>query len=166
MAVIFMTGMSGTGKSTVLDRLAKRGYHVVDTDLGGWIEDAPLPGGSGVEPQWREDRIDRLVAEHERSGGPLFLAGTVWNQGRFYSRFDQVVLLSAPLDVMLQRIATRSDNPFGKSREEHDRVVADTAEVEPLLRASATVEIDTRQPLDEVVDRLASLAGPPGVSLP
>lgn len=166
MAVIFVTGMSGTGKSTALSRLAERGYRVVDTDLGGWIEEARLPDGSGVEPQWCEDRIDRLVTEHELSGRPLFLAGTVWNQGRFYSRFDEVVLLSAPLDVMLQRIATRADNPFGKSREEHDRVVADTAAVEPLLRASATVEIDTREALDDVVDRLASLAGPPGVSLP
>jgi hypothetical protein len=37
----------------------------------------------------------------------------------------------------------------------------DTAEIEPLLRASATVEIDTRTPLADVVDQLAVLAGPP-----
>lgn len=161
MAVIFVTGMSGVGKSTALNRLEQRGYRVVDTDFGEWIEDLPRPDGTGVEPQWREDRIDALIADHERSGEPLFIAGTVWNQGRFYPRFDEVVLLSAPLAVMLDRIASRDTNPFGTTAEERDRIVADTAEVEPLLRSWATVEINTRKPLAEVVDQLAALAGPP-----
>jgi shikimate kinase len=86
----------------------------------------------------------------------------VWNQHRFYPRFADVVLLSAPLEVMLERIAGRDSNPFGKSPEERDRIVADTAEVEPLLRSSATVEIDTRRPLAEVVNQLAALAVPTG----
>jgi shikimate kinase len=156
MAAILVTGMSGTGKSTALGQLARRGYRVVDTDVGGWTEEVPLPGG-GVEPWWREDRIDALIAEHERSGEPVFIAGTVRNQVRFYPRFAQVVLFSAPLEVMLRRIAERDTNPFGKTPGDRDRIVADTAEVEPLLRASATVEIDTRAPLAEVVDQLTAL---------
>lgn len=159
--MILVTGMSGTGKSSALNRLAQMGYRVVDTDLGEWIEDVPRPDGIGVEPQWREDRVDALIATHERSGEPLFIAGTVWNQGTFYPRFDEVVLLSAPLDVMLERIANRDMNPFGKTAEERERIVADTAQVEPLLRRSATLEIDTRKPLSEVVDQLSALAGPP-----
>jgi shikimate kinase len=75
-------------------------------------------------------------------------------------RFAEVVLLSAPLEVMLERIASRDTNPFGKSPEERARIEADTAAVEPLLRSSATVEIDTRRPLAEVVNQLAALAGP------
>ena len=149
--------MSGTGKSTALSLLEQRGYRVVDTDSGGWIEDAPRPGGTGVEPQWREDRIDALIGDHERSGEPLFVAGTVWNQRRFYPRFDEIVLLSAPLAVMLDRIANRDTNPFGKSAAERARIVADTTEIEPLLRSSATVEIDTTRPAADVVDQLVAL---------
>ncbi|WP_031469259.1 AAA family ATPase [Sciscionella sediminilitoris] len=159
MAVLLVTGMSGVGKSTVLGLLERRGYRVVDTDLGGWIEDAPLPGGTGMEPQWREDRIEALIAEHERSGEPLFIAGTVVNQGVFYPRFAEIVLLSAPLPVMLERIEARGTNPFGKTSGERERIIADTAEIEPLLRSSATVELDTRRPITETVDRLAALAG-------
>jgi shikimate kinase len=161
VAVILVTGMSGTGKSTALNRLAQRGYRVVDTDYGGWIEDVPRPDGTGVERQWREDRIDALIADHERSGEPLFIAGTVWNQGRFHPRFDEIVLLSAPVAALLDRIANRDTNPFGRTDDERARIVADTAEIEPLLRSSATVELDTRKPLDEVVDQLAALVGPP-----
>ena len=161
MVVILVTGMSGTGKSTALNRLEERGYRVVDTDFGEWIEQVDLPDGTGTEPQWNEDRIDALIAEHERSGEPLFISGTVWNQGKFYPRFAEVVLFSAPLAVMLERIATRDTNPFGKSPEERARIVEDKAEIEPLLRASATVELDTRRPIAEVVSELAAFAGPP-----
>lgn len=34
-------------------------------------------------------------------------------------------------------------------------------EIEPLLRSSATIEIDTRKLLAEVMDQPAALAGPP-----
>nr|WP_198151862.1 AAA family ATPase [Kibdelosporangium sp. MJ126-NF4] len=157
--MILVTGMSGTGKSTVLNHLAQRGYRAIDTDDGDWIENAPLPDGTGMEPQWREDRIDALLTSHEQSGEPLFIQGTVHNQSTFYPRFTEIVLFTAPLDVMLDRIATRDTNPFGKTAEERQRIMADKEEIEPLLRESATVEIDTTKPLQDVVDQLAALAG-------
>lgn len=157
MPVVLVTGMSGTGKSTALRLLAERGYRTVDTDVGGWIEDVTLPGSTAPERQWREDRIDGLITELELSGAPLFIAGTVWNQRRYYPRFDEIVLLSAPLAIMLERIAARDTNPYGKTAEQRERIRSDTAEIEPLLRSSATVEIDTRRPPSEVADKLAAL---------
>jgi shikimate kinase len=154
---VLVTGMSGTGKSAALAELARRGHQVVDTDDGGWIEDVPSADGHGPEPLWREDRIDALLAEHD--GGALFVSGCVANQGRFYPRFDAVVLLSAPADVILERVAVRETNDFGKTDAQRDQILDDLATVEPLLRAGATVEIDTRAPLDEVVDELERIAG-------
>ncbi|MEU4806043.1 AAA family ATPase [Actinosynnema sp. NPDC023587] len=159
MAVVLVTGMSGAGKSTTLNALRRRGYRVVDTDHGDWTEVVPGLDG-GEEPQWREDLVDVLISEHERSGRPLVIAGTVWNQRRFHPRFDDIVLLSAPVEVLLERVAHRDTDDFGKTAGERDRIGADTAQVEPVLRASATVEPDTREPLSAVVDRLAALAGP------
>ncbi|MET0938129.1 MAG: AAA family ATPase [Gaiellaceae bacterium] len=155
MAVVLVTGMSGTGKSAALAELENRGYRVVDTDYGDWIEDVRQPDGS-VEPLWNEMRIDALLNEH--SDGALFIVGTVANQGRFYPKFDAVVLLSAPLDVILERVANRESNPFGKTDAEREKIADDLAAFEPLLRAGATVEIDTRRPLGEVVDELESIA--------
>ncbi|WP_274652771.1 AAA family ATPase [Paenibacillus humicola] len=150
-SIVFVTGMSGTGKSTVLAELGRRGHRVIDTDYGGWSEN---PDGSGW--LWREDRIDSLL--HEHTEGALFLSGTVSNQGEFYPRFDAIVLLSAPLDVILERIAARTTNDYGKSAEEREEIIHYVETVEPLLRAGAMFEIDTRKPLDEVADELERIA--------
>jgi dephospho-CoA kinase len=149
VAVVLVTGMAGTGKSSALAELAHRGHRVVDTDYGDWIE-------RGAEPLWREDRIDQLLDEHEN--GVLFVSGCVANQGKFYPRFDAVVLLSAPADVILERVAGRSTNDFGKTDSEREQILSDLAAVEPLLRRGATAEIDARAPLAEVVDALERIA--------
>ncbi|BCI78764.1 hypothetical protein MTY66_03890 [Mycolicibacterium sp. TY66] len=149
-ATVLVTGMSGVGKSTTLAGLAERGYATVDTDDGEWID---VVHG---EPLWREPLIDELLKQPR--DGPLFVQGTVANQWRFYRRFDAVVLLTAPTDIVLDRLRRRTNNPFGKSADERARILADIAEIEPLLRQSATHEIDTTRPLPEVVDALVAIA--------
>ena len=62
-----------------------------------------------------------------------------------------MVLLSAPRALMLSRLAARTTNPFGREVVDRARILADLDAVEPLLRRTATVEISTDRPLDEVV---------------
>ena len=156
MTRVLITGMSGAGKSTALVELARRGHRVVDADLPTWSIEVASPDGSGAEQVWREEAMNALLAEHV--AGWLFVAGCAANQGLFYDSFDAVVLLSVPREVMLQRIATRSTNPFGKAAQERQRILADAEAVEPLLRATSTVEIVTTIPVTKVVDALESVA--------
>jgi shikimate kinase len=147
VARVLVTGMSGAGKTTVLDELARRGHEAIDTDYDGWT----LPDGT-----WDEPRMAALLAGR----GEVVVSGTVANQGAFYDRFDHVVLLSAPLGVLLDRLATRSNNPYGKTAAQRAEVERHLREVEPLLRRGATVELDGRRPVEElagIVERL--LAG-------
>ena len=145
-----MTGMSGTGKSTALVELGRRGFRVVDTDSPTWSEWAQ------DEWLWREDRIaDLLAAEDERS---LFVSGCMSNQGKFYDRFDAVVLLSAPADVLLGRIEQRTTNDYGKTPRERDLILHHLETVEPLLQATSTHEIDASRPVAQVVDELGAVA--------
>lgn len=137
--------MSGAGKSTALGVLARRGYRVVDTDLDDWTR----PDGT-----WHEPRMTRLLEEP----GDVIVAGTVENQGRF--AFGHVVLLTAPIEVLLARVATRTTNPYGRSAEQRAEIAGYVATVEPLLRRAATLELDTaRMTPEEVADRVAALLG-------
>ena len=68
-----------------------------------------------------------------------------------------MVLLSAPAEVLLQRIETRTTNDYGKATEERELILQHLAEVEPLLRATCTHEIDATQPVSEVVAQLVEI---------
>jgi len=155
MPKVLVTGMSGTGKSAALQALGERGHRVVDTDTSQWSHWVASPDGS-PDWIWREDAIAALLASHRH--GHLFIAGCKTNQGKFYSQFDHIALLSAPADVLLARIAARVDNPYGKHPAERAQILRNLAEVEPLLRATATIEIDASAPLPQVVRHLENLA--------
>lgn len=151
MTRILITGMSGTGKSTVLAELARRGHRVVDTDYDGFSEE--VDSGDGIQQLWIEDRMNALLAEP----GSLVVSGGASNQGDFYDRFDAVVLLSVPANVMRDRIAERDTNPFGKTPADMERILRDLAEVEPILRATSTLEIVTTAPVPVVADAIEAL---------
>ena len=153
MARTLITGMSGAGKSTLLVELAQRGHKVVDTDYDGWED----PHGF-----WDEPRMTALLA----SELDLFVSGTVENQGTFYDRFDHVVLFSVPVDVLLRRVTERTNNPYGRTPEEQAEIRRYVAEVEPLLRAGASVELDAQRSVTElanILEQLISNAGQPAV---
>ena len=154
MPKILVTGMSGTGKSAALQILGERGHRVVDTDTDEWSHWVTLPDGS-PDWIWREDAIAALLARHQ--GGHLFVAGCKTNQGKFYPKFDHIALLSAPADVLLARIAARTSNPYGKHSGERAQILQYLTKVEPLLRATATIEIDATAPLSQVVRQLENL---------
>jgi shikimate kinase len=144
MARVLVTGMSGAGKTTVLEELRRRGHTTVDTDYDGW----ELPNG-----MWDEQRMDRLLASHR----DVVVSGTVENQGRFYDRFEHVVLLSAPLHVLVERVSTRTNNPYGTTPEQRAEIAHYLDTVEPLLRRGATLELDGQRPASKLADAIEDL---------
>jgi broad-specificity NMP kinase len=162
---VLLTGMSGTGKSTLIGRLAALGYRAIDADTEEWSEWVTVDGDadpgsiwSNRDWVWREDRMEALLAaEH---AGDLFVSGTAANQGKFHPHFDHIVLLSAPTGVLVERLSTRTTNSYGKSPEELTRVLEHVQTIEPLLRRAATVEIDTSIPIDRVLEAVLDLVRP------
>jgi dephospho-CoA kinase len=144
--------MSGTGKSSVVEELLARGYKAVDTDYGGFCEVRP-----DGRQRWREDAIEKLLVTEDAD--VLFVAGCDESQGRFHPQFDHIVLLSAPLEVMVERLETRTNNPYGKNPLELGRFLEDVETVEPLLRRAADHEVRTTAPLDDVVATILRLVG-------
>ena len=157
MKRVLITGMSGTGKSSVIHQLAARGFDAVDLDcdeFSHWVEVLPATSehptpASGRDWVWREDRVQEILANE--SIDLLFVSGCAENMSKFVPQFDHIVLLSAPADVLAERLGRRTNNQFGKRPEELDQVMTVLRTVEPLLRKLADHEIDTRRSLDEVV---------------
>ena len=166
MKRVLLTGMSGTGKSTVTAALAERGYTAVDADEGGFSILADVDGddpdtlGPGKDWIWHEGRIRELLDRDDAD--VLFVGGCAPNQGTFHARFDHIILLTAPPAVLVERLVTRTNNPYGKRPGEVARVLRLQQAIEPLLRRSAGHIIDTSAPLDQVVASVLRIAGLPG----
>ena len=76
-----------------------------------------------------------------------------------------IVLLSAPADVILERIENRTTNKYGKDPGERALVLADLDSTEPRLRRTCTHEIDATKPVDEVVEALIGIGRLDGPSV-
>ena len=150
MKRVLLTGMPGTGKPSLIHAPAARGYKAAGAG-DGWCE--PPPDG---RPRWRADAIGQLLDTED--AGWRFAAGCEANQVRFHPRFDLIILLSAPAEVLVERLASRTSNPFGKSPGELERVLDDLAAAGPLLRKVADHEIRTTMPLSDVVTEVLRLA--------
>jgi dephospho-CoA kinase len=158
--------MSGTGKSVVIRELAARGYKAIDVDCDEWsrwveveFDGDPASPESPVVPGrdwvWREDRVQELLATQDTD--VLFMSGCAENMVKFYGQFDHIILLSAPATVIVERLAARTTNTYGKRPQEVARVLGLLQTVEPLLRKAAGHEIDTSAPLDEVVAKVLQI---------
>jgi len=164
MKRILLTGMSGTGKSTVIRELTARGYKAVDADgdeFSQWVE---VIGEAGAEVApvegnrdwvWREDRMQGLLSTEDTD--VLFISGCAENMPKFFPQFNLIVLLSAPASVIVERLRTRTTNRYGKQPDEVARVLSLVESVEPRLRRAAGYEIDTSALLEEVVVTLLRL---------
>jgi shikimate kinase len=142
---VLLTGMSGTGKSALVQELRRRGYVAHDADDDGFSE--PRADGRWG---WRADRVAALLAQETE--GLLFFAGC--SEEQIELPFDYRVLLTAPRSVLIERLRTRTGNRYGSDDAELAQVLADLAEVEPLLRRSADLVLPTTAPPSQVADRL------------
>jgi dephospho-CoA kinase len=145
---VLLTGMSGTGKSALVDELRRRGHLAFDADEDGFSE--PRADGRWG---WRYELVADLLAQE--TDRPVFFAGC--SEEQIDLPFDYRVLLTAPRSVVLERLRTRTGNVYGRAPGELSQVLGDLADIEPLLRRSADLVLTTTAPVSQVADHL--LAG-------
>lgn len=148
---ILITGLSGVGKSSVIHALRDLGFSCIDTDDEGWsyIDEEG-------HQRWHVNRLFDVV--HNKASGTLYISGCSEDQKRFYGYLDAIILLSAPPELMVQRILSRIDNPYGKRPSEMAQIMKNHQVVWPLLRQACTHEIITDVALCDVVKKILSIS--------
>ncbi|MDX2602616.1 hypothetical protein PV379_30935 [Streptomyces caniscabiei] len=167
VTVVWVTGNSGTGKSTVCGVLRERGYVALDADEDGfsrWIDRVegdivteppyPVPEGWLDRYGWMivRERVEALV-EESRSG-VAFLCGSAENEDDVLDLFDVVVGLVINEDTLRHRLATRTTNPFGQHPEELAAALKWNPRMRAIFESRGATIIDASEPLPEVVDRV------------
>lgn len=165
MPLVWVTGTSGAGKSTVCARLGSLGHLAVDADWEGynhWVDRVtgqvvtdppdPVPPGWLDRFGWRIDRakVEALAARaHDTTA---FLCTCVENDADVLDLFDLVVCLVIDDETLRHRLLTRTTNSFGKHPEELAASLGHNRHVESTYRSLGAVIVDGGRPLDEVVD--------------
>lgn len=122
MKRVLITGMSGTGKSAVIRELIARGWRAHDLDTpewSHWIDADPsdtLTPARAKDWVWREDSVRALLSAPQE--GTLFISGCAQNMGRLFPLIDTVILLSAPVATIMERLRDRSPDFYGSVAEE------------------------------------------------
>ncbi|MGQ0430777.1 MAG: AAA family ATPase [Microthrixaceae bacterium] len=171
MRLVWVTGISGAGKSTVCDVLKSRGVAAVDTDWDGfnrWVDRAsgdsivdpphPTPVGWMITHSWQiRSSLVHAIADADVDD-TTFLFGAVENESEVWDRFTHVGCLIVDDDTLRHRLTTRTTNSFGKHPAELDQIVGWNRDVEAKYRALGASIIDATRPLDDVVADVLALS--------
>ena len=176
MPLVYVTGISGAGKSTVLHELRRRGYQAsgVDEDgFGRWLDRRtgeertyPLDSETLDPHEWYAahdwvlhiERIAELKRWADRTSAPVFLCGVAAGDSDAWDYFDLVCALVIDEATIRTRIELRGDSWYGKRRHELDQVLAWNLGYADTYRGFGAVIIDATRPLPDVVDAVIAAA--------
>lgn len=140
-----ISGLPGTGKSSVCKELQQRGMHAIDADKtfgiqtkDGWI--------------WQGEKLNAVLSSP--TPDMLFVCGSASNRDQFIQRFAKVFILYVNTDTLRHRLTTRTNNNFGKNPTVLARQLELNEGVKEYSIKRGRLIIDANQPLAAVVDEI------------
>ncbi len=168
MSLFLVTGTAGTGKSEVCRVLKERGYAAFDIDddgLARWQHN----GTGYIHPKSSvksEQRTAAFIAEHAwnvpreyledllKSAGdkPLFICGSLGNEDKVRDLFRKIFALYVDDDTLVHRLATRTNNDWGKQHHELEQTLRHHHEIYDKHRRMGDIVIDASKPVNDIVE--------------
>lgn len=176
MSLIYITGISGSGKSEVRKELIKRGYEAHGTDEDGIaafydnstgeVDNENASDPNHRTPEWRashtwkvqRDEVEKLAEKAKDK--PVFLCGVVANDNEVWDLFSKVFALVVDEDTLMHRITNRTENNFGQNPHELALIADWQKTAEDDYRKFGASIIDATQPLEQVVDQIVGIIEP------
>ena len=166
MSLVYVTGISGSGKSAVYNELKKRDYQVygIDEDkLAGWYNNTTGAVEGYRKPEdrteeWRRQvtykiprqRIESIAKDSKDQ--TMFLCGVAENDTELWNLFSKVFALTVDDNTLEHRITTRTSNDFGKLPHELAGILKWNKDYVEGYQQLGAVMIDATQPIEKVVD--------------
>ena len=171
MPLVWVTGSSGVGKSTVCALLKSLGQLAVDADWEGynhWVDRTsgqivvdhpyPVPVGWLDRFAWRINRAEVEALAARTRDRTSFLCGSVENEVDVWDLFDLVVCVVVDNETLRDRLLTRTTNAFGNHPEELAAALGHNDGIGSTYRRLGATIIDGTMPPAEVADAILAAA--------
>jgi len=150
-------GISSTGKTSVCHELRRCGYVAINGDRELAYQGDPTTGekteGRFHEHHiWDVEKVRRLAANQDDEA--TFFCGGSRNFKQFIDLFDEVFILNVDVETLNERLDSRPDDDWGKSKNERELILHLHATKKDV--PSSGITIDATQPLVSVVDEILS----------
>jgi shikimate kinase len=170
MPLFLITGLPGSGKSTVWIELKSRGFEAYDADkdhLASWYnKKTGLPTsrkGFEESPEFLENHsrdISRQTVEELVSKAQdkvVFLCGDPANEDELRDLFSGIFALVVDEDTRAKRLATRTDNNWGKYPIEIEYSLRFLQKARDTYQKYNYPVLDATQPPKDIADRIEQL---------
>lgn len=168
---ILITGIAGTGKSTIAKALNEKGVEAVDLhDVPGvffWqdkktgapVEYAPVHSKDWFDTVDRLCDIKKVKGIFEQNPAIVMVGSTSGsNQNEFFLLFDKIILLQSNPDTLIHRMQTRiNKSGYGKTEAEQEDNIEWQKEYDPLLISLGAIPVSTEGDLDSVVGKIIEM---------
>lgn len=156
MPLIYITGPTGSGKSTICETLRGQGFEAYDTDYDGMRKIQIIDGKEMLTLD-----IEVLQGMYDTAGDSLvFICGTSSNDLDERNLFSKIILLTIDEAEQRERILHRTNNQYGK--EPHQLANAlkwRQVQIDKYQNAGA-LAIDASQPVKDITAKIVATAQP------
>lgn len=170
MALLFVTGVAATGNSTIAKELRARGHVAYDTDddaLARWqnartgyihpkssVKAADRTVAFLAEHNWNVPRefVERIA--EEAAARDAFICGVAHNFADLNDLFEKVFALVIDEATLRERIATRTNNDWGKQPHELEQTLQQHALAMEQYRQQGFIIVDATPHIPRVVDTI------------
>lgn len=176
MSLTLVTGISTSGKSRIAQELSARGFEAYDTEHNGrsaWFN--KKTGKRVAEFNEMPERTQTWFDQHEwnidvewvkemakkAKTKPIFLCGGSNNKAKVRDLCDKVVWLITDEETIRNRITIPRDHDFGTKTHELEATIKWNKINEAEFRDYGAAMIDSRRPIEEVVEDIIAIGSSP-----
>lgn len=169
---ILITGVAGSGKTTLSSELQKLGYKSYDMeDIDGLFRMFNKKTGRVVKDwtnnnlkvtkqhRWtcNKNKLKQIIKDNSR--GIVFYCGTGSNLDDLIPLFDKIFLLKASPKVLRERLTKRTTNSFGHTSEVQKWIFGWKDNWESHMIGKKAIVINADQKLRKIATDIINLAG-------